>query len=104
MLRAYINYPNAQVTIHGDITCSFVRQRNKAAQRTVRLNVRTLSSELGKFSDKAYRFASEAALNDMWIEVDFGDEAFERAVVGYVKTLLARHYRPFAGVRVTGHC
>ena len=34
VLRAYINYPNAQVTIHGDITCSFVRQRNKAAQRT----------------------------------------------------------------------
>ena len=40
----------------------------------------------------------------MWIEVDFGDESFERAVVGYVKTLLARHGRPFAGVRVTGHC
>ena len=104
MLRAYINYPNAQVTVHNDRSCASVRQQKKEGQRTARLNVRTLSSELGKFSDKAYRFASEADLNDMWLEVDFNDENFERAVVDYVRSLLSQHYKPFTGVKVGGHC
>jgi hypothetical protein len=104
MLRAYINYPNAQVTVHRESTCASVRQQKKEGQRTVRLNVRTLSSELGKFSDKAYRFASEADLNDMWLEVDLNDEKFERAVVDYVRSLLAQNYTPFTGVKVSGHC
>jgi hypothetical protein len=104
MLRTYINYPNAQVTIHRDSSCASVRQRNKEGQRTVRLNLRTLSSELGKFSEKAYRFASEADLNDMWLEVNFNDEKFERAIVDYVRSLLAHHHKPFAGVKVSGHC
>ena len=104
MLSAYINYPNAQVTVHRDGSCASVRQRNKEGQRTVRLNIRTLSSELGKFSDKAYRFASEADLNDMWLDVDFNDETFERSVVDYVRSLLGQHYKPFAGVKVSGHC
>lgn len=104
MLRAYINYPNAQVTVHTDSSCASVRQQKKEGQRTVRLSVRSLSSELGKFSDKAYRFASEADFNDMWLEVDFNDQNFERAVVDYVRLLLAQHYKPFAGVKVTGHC
>lgn|SRR5690606_34614954 len=104
MLRAYINYPNAQVTVHTDSSCLSVRQQKKEGQRTVRLSVRSLSSELGKFSDKAYRFASEADFNDMWLEVDFNDQNFEHAVVDYVRWLLAQHYRPFAGAKVTEHC
>ena len=104
MLRAYVNYPNAQVTIHREGSCASVRQRNKEGQRTVRLNIRALSSELGKFSDKAYRFASEADLNDMWLELDFKDEKFERAVFEYLRLLLAQHYKPFAGVKVSEHC
>ena len=104
MLSAYINYPNAQVTVHRDSSCATVRQRNKQGQRTVRLNIRSLSSELGHFSDKTYRFASEADLNDMWLELDFRDAHFERALLDYVRLLLAQHYKPFATARVGEHC
>ncbi len=104
MLRAYINYPNAQVTVHRDGNCPSVRQQGKEGQRSVRLNASTLSMELGKFSGRTYRFASEAEHNDMWIEVDFGDENFELAVVDHVRWLLALHYKPFVNLRVSEHC
>jgi hypothetical protein len=104
MLRVYFNYPNAQVTVHKDGRCASVQQQRKEGQRRVQLNIRTISNELSKLSEKAYRFASQAELNDMWLDIDFNDEKFERALVDYVRVLLAQHYKPFAGVKVSVHC
>ena len=66
--------------------------------------VRSLSLELQRFVAQEYQFGSEAETNDMWLELDFSDPVFERAVVEYVKSILALHYSPFARVRVDEHC
>jgi hypothetical protein len=103
MLSAYINYPNSAVSVHADQDCANIRLQRKPDQRVVKLNANTLSVELAKFGAKAYRFASEQQANDMWITVEFGDFAFELAVVEYVRSLLARHYSPFK-VKISQHC
>jgi hypothetical protein len=58
------------------------------------------SLELQRFAAQEYRFEAQAETNDMWLELDFNDPVFERAVVEYVRNLLAVHYPPFARVRV----
>lgn len=104
MLKAYINYPNPHVTIHDDAGCAAIRQQHKEGQRLVRLDISSLSTELKRFKANDYRFGSTAETNDMWLEVDFADPAFERAVVEYVRKLLAEHYTPFGQVGVEQHC
>ena len=104
MLKAYVNYPNPHVTIHRNSACSSIQQQRKTGQRLVRLDLSTLSSELKNFEQKQYTFGAEAATNDLWLDVDLGDTGFERAVVEYVKKLLAAHYTPFGRVTVDTHC
>ena len=64
----------------------------------------TLSAELKRFSSKAYRFAAQAELNDMWLELEFRDADFERAVVEHVRKILGGHYKPLGSARVDQHC
>jgi hypothetical protein len=104
VLKAYVNYPNSHVTIHRHGDCSSIQQQRKPEQRVVRLETSTLSSELKKFEQKQYTFAADASRNDLWLEVDFGDLEFERAVVAYVKKILASHYTPFARASIDTHC
>ncbi len=104
MLRAYINYPNPHIETHGNSGCATIQQHQKQGQRVVNLELTSLSLELQRFATKAYPFAANRELNDMWINVDFADAAFERAVVEYVRTLLSMHYMPFVGLRVQQHC
>lgn len=104
MLSAYINYPNSQITVHAKSGCAAVHQQHKKDQRIVRLDLGSLSRELNRLAMKEYRFASQAETNDMWLEVNFGDQTFEKAVVEYVRTLLAQHYTPFARIKVDEHC
>lgn len=104
MLNVYLNYPNPRVTVHRNERCSSIQKHQKPGQRVVRLDVACLSVELKKFEEQHYMFAADAANNDMWLEVDFGDAEFERAVVQYVKNVLAAHYTPFGPVTITPHC
>lgn len=104
MMKAYINYPNPHVTIHAKVGCATIQQQHKKGQRVVRLDIGTLSRELNRFAMKEHRFGAQAETNDMWLEVNLGDTTFERAVVEYVKTLLAQHYTPFARIKIDEHC
>jgi len=104
MLKAYINYPNPHITLHGGGGCGSVQQQRKSGQRVVRLDVGSLSTELNRFVKKEYRFGADPETNDMWLELNFGDSAFEKAVVEYVRTLLSQHYTPFARIKVDQHC
>lgn len=104
MLTAYINYPNAHVTIHATKDCSNVQQQRKSEQRVAKLNIATASEELRRFEAKDYRFGADQRTNDMWLFVDFSDPQFERAVVGYIHRILARHYLPFSRIHVNEHC
>jgi hypothetical protein len=104
MLMAYINYPNHRITIHENARCTSVQQQRKSGQRVVRFDIESISRELGRFVTKEYTFGAQPDTNDMWLEVDFGNGVFETALVEYVRALLAQHYRPFAGVKLEGHC
>jgi len=42
--------------------------------------------------------------NDMWIEIDFGDTAFEDIVLDYVHRLIGRDYSRLAKVVRSTHC
>jgi hypothetical protein len=104
MIRVYINYPNPHVSIHGNPTCGAIQPMWKPGQRFIQIDRGTLSDELTRFANKVYTFAAKREVNDMWPEVEFGDFAFELAVVHYVKNLLGQHYQPLARATVEIHC
>ncbi len=104
MIHAYINYPNTQMTKHRDAACSSIQQSNKPAQRVSRIDLDRLSSELVKFADKSYEFASTPALSDIWLEIDLSDVSFETAVAEYILKLISRHYAPMRNSKPTTHC
>jgi len=104
MLKAYVNYPNPKVTIHRDPSCQAIQKMAKQSQRSVRINPKTISTELKRFKAKGYAFTANAAGNDMWLEADFGDAAFEVAVVNYVHHLIGEHYAPLGKAIIGTHC
>lgn len=104
MVNAYINYPNPHITVHGDATCSAIGKMRKGGQRRVRIDAASISQELKQFATKAYVFGADASKNDMWLEIDFGDASFERAVVEHVRRLLGVHYKPLGAASIENHC
>jgi hypothetical protein len=92
------------MTKHRDSGCSNIRQLNKADQRVSRIDLKSLSSELTKFANKTYAFASIPEQNDIWLEIDLDDISFETAVADYVLKLIAQHYAPMRSVKPTTHC
>jgi len=104
MIQVYINYPNPKIVVHSNGTCNLIGMHKKPGQRRIRLNIASLSGELQKFDQKVYVFGAYPAANDMWIEVDFSDAAFELAVLAYIQVLIGRHYLPLAGATIDTHC
>ena len=104
MIYVYLNYPNRQATVHHDSTCQHIRQAHKQGQRTAKINLAKISEELGKFADKQYTFASKPSQNDIWLEIDFRDADFEKAVAAYVLRLAGKHYKPFRELGLQTHC
>lgn len=104
MLQAYFNYPEPDIVVHGDETCLQIGKHKKGRQRTVCININSVSQELGRFAEGKHRFASRAGRNDMWLQIDFGDGDFEEAVLSYVHRLLGRYHSPFARITLKHHC
>jgi hypothetical protein len=104
MLKVYINYPNCHLTVHGDPDCGYIQAMGKPNQRICRINATSISAELLKFKEGKYQFQSSSALNDMWLEIEFGNKEFELAVTYYIHNLLGRQYRPFVDAQVKEHC
>ncbi len=104
MVYIYLNYPNPRATLHSDLNCGFVPKPPSKGQRWIRVTPATFEQELAKFRDHEYVFRSEAKFNDMWLEVDFGDKEFERAVGDYLLRVLSTQYTPFSRVVVREHC
>lgn len=88
MMKAYVNYPNPHVTIHNDITCGEIQKQSKPNQRVVTLSPATVFGELQKFASGQYGFSANSGSNDLWLEVDLGNTALEKAVVNFVVWLL----------------
>ncbi len=104
MTHAYINYPNPHITLHGQATCADIGKMHKTGQRRVRITANSISHELQQFARKSYRFGADASNNDMWLEVDFADAAFEQALVAHVQHLIGASYKPLASVPIEEHC
>jgi hypothetical protein len=104
VLRAYLNYPNAKVSVHGDLACGHIEQAHKLEQRSISLRHGTLGAELARFVGGEHQFASHSGANDMWLDVEFGDPEFEEAMVRHIHRLLAARYKPFQNCVVERHC
>jgi hypothetical protein len=103
VLHAYLNYPNARVSLHAT-ECGHIQQAGKLGQRRVLLNLGSIGAELLRFVEHEHDFASEAARNDMWLDVDFSNREFELAVVQYIHSLLGKRYKRFHDCRLDWHC
>jgi hypothetical protein len=103
MLAAYLNYPNTKISAHLGLTSAELQKHKKLDQRLLRLDTVTLSKELTNFTNKTYTFNASAAFNDMWLDIDFADPAFEMALLVYIQRLLAKYYTPFAKIEIEVH-
>ena len=103
MLKAYLNYPNSRVTVHGNSTCEEIEKTEKQGQRRVYIDRGSPESEVARFR-VAHDFASTAPLNDMWVTVDLEDLLEEQRVLDRIVAILARRYMPFGRAVPSRHC
>lgn len=104
MIKAYINYPNPRVTIHGNTNCGSIQAQRKPDQRYIKLNNLTKSRELQNFYEKKYTFAANPEHNDMWLEIDFHDVNLEQKVLQDICHIVGNYYKPLRGIKPTTHC
>ena len=105
MINVYINHPNPHITIHQNSDCGLIHAHKSAAEaRTIRIGLSNLSEELAKFVEGKHKFNSTAEFNDMWLEISFGDLAFEIAVVLFIVAQLGKTYKQFKGMSPSIHC
>ena len=102
MIHAYINYPNSRGAIHADPNCNYIEMHRKEDRRRLRIDAASISAALSTLDEMPFR--SQADANDLWLEIDFDDLAFERGVAEFVVRRLGARYRPLAGVVLDRHC
>jgi hypothetical protein len=103
VLLAYLNYPNERVSLHAT-RCGHIQQARKPDQRRIHLNLNSLGTELQRFVEEEHSFAAQAANNDMWLDIDFGDAEFQEAVARFIHRLRAKRYKRFRDCKVEWHC
>lgn len=105
MINVYINLPNPHITIHQSSDCGMIHAHKSAAEsRTVRIDLINLSQELRWFVVGDHKFNSTVEFNDMWLEIDLGDLAFEIATVLFIVQQLGNLYKQFKGMSPSIHC
>jgi hypothetical protein len=104
MTRAYLNYPNSHLELHGDPGCRTVDQHLKQEQRLLVVTLDTLASVVQHVCAPAFRFAAQAGVNDLRLDIDLGDAAFEEAFARYLLLRLGARYTPFQRAPVKWHC
>jgi hypothetical protein len=104
MINVYLNYPNSTATIHQTSDCPRIHAHHSPNQRLLKLNIETFEHIIRDFIEGNFTFRAEAELNDAWLEIDFGDLAFEIAIVHYIIFLLGRQYAPFDKLNPELHC
>ena len=100
MIRSYINYPNPKISVHNNQACPEIMKQNKPNQRTININVNSISRELQSFINRNYTFDSTSEENDMWLEIDFDDLVFEMNLLDYIRRIIATHYIPFSNINI----
>lgn len=103
MLKAYLNYPNSRVTVHGVSVCEEIQKARKQGQRRVYIDRNSRGEEIERFR-AAHRFASTSLLNDMWVTVNLEDLLDEQRVLDSIVAILAARYAPFRNAMRSRHC
>ena len=104
MTKAYLNYPNPHMTLHGDSGCAEIGKMGKANQRDVAITRASFTQALAQLTLRGFRLGPDASVNDVWLCVDFGDPEFEEAVARYIHRLLGRRYSRLQGTPIARHC
>ena len=104
MTKVYVYYPNPKFSIHRDPLCAQVCKMKKRGQRHIRIDIDSRSTELQRFANKEYTFASNAGSNDMWLDIEFEDADFEKSVLKDVRRLIGKHYASLGKAKFTPHC
>jgi hypothetical protein len=105
MTKAYLNYPNPHVGLHHDPSCAQVSKMQKPGQRVITVNASSFAAAVAQLQNSSFRMGPSAAVNDLWVLADFGDDLeFEEAVVRYFWRLLGSRYRRLKGTPVKQHC
>jgi hypothetical protein len=105
MINVYINHPNPHITIHQSSDCGLIHaHKSEAESRKVKLGIANLSQELPRFVEGEHKFNATKEFNDMWLEIDLGDLAFEIATILFIVQQLGKVYKPFKGMSPSIHC
>ena len=96
MTSVYINYPNPHFSLEHARNVAERTRYEKEDRRVSRITPETFEIEMGRFRRAEVRFAASRDFNDLWLEIDFGDETFERGIAEYIQRLLGRRYGPLA--------
>lgn len=102
MIHAYVNSPAARGSLHRVSTCNEIRKHRKEHQRRLRIDVASFAASLTTLAEMPFR--AEAGFNDLWLEIDFSDQAFEVAVAEFVVRRLGTRYSRVASIELTPHC
>jgi len=104
MIKAYINYPHVNVTVHRNPNCLQAKVGPKQNVRHIIINADNLSKELKQFRSNKHKLATEPGMNDMYLILDFGDPVFEEALAGHIKRLIGLNYEEIKNCELLIHC
>jgi hypothetical protein len=68
--------------------------QQKPNRRTVRISTDSFSTAMRPFFVGEVPFVSISEFNDLWLDLNFDDQAFEKSLAEHIQRLLGRRYAP----------
>ena len=103
-MKAYVNYPNPHMTLHGNLNCLEIGKMQKPQQRVMTINRASFAQAINQLSSINFQLGAQAQVNDVWLSIEFGDSEFEEAVARYACRLLRERYSPLKVAPIKKHC
>ncbi len=94
MTSVYINYPMPHFSVKVGVSVEARRKQRGKEQRVVYLDATSLPAFLGQCRQERVDFRCESGLNDLWMEIDLGEEGEEEYAIKEIQALLGARYRP----------
>jgi hypothetical protein len=104
MIQAYINRPNARITIHRTSDCPQIGKQQKEGQQRVVVTETSLGNVLSDFAEGHYVLTTDPPGNDLLLGVTLDSPEQELGVVHVVHALLGTRYRPLKNAVPNPHC
>lgn len=104
MTKAYLNYPNPHMTLHGDPMCAEIGKMQKVGQRDLTITPASFTQAVGQLAGDGFQLGAQAQVNDVWFTINFDDVEFEEATARYVHRLLSQRYSRLRDAPIHRHC